>query len=349
MRGYALFWKSVCLLILLIFPAVNAGSLQTIPSGGTVFVGEQGLNVTAGLMPGTLVSWYSGSQQAGKVPATVNYTIGDPGNFNVNPEIFRDYLGKWYVGNTTAVAFTVADPTLDLKIWDQQNQTDVSGQTIQPGDYINFRIDSNLDVIPKQRNITDGFLAISVRNSAGNYYSQMKQDSNTTLYLIPLSVNATPFWWVQQTSGPYGWNTGAKLQSGDHFYSDGSYSISVDLTPLNSIRKTYDVVGKTKSVKSITLSSGPSAIETSSTIAPVTAATSETPVPSLTTATGLQVTTGNDQARASSPAAAGPVATVASVPISTTTTPRTTVSPGFETGAILAGLGFAVTILCRRG
>ena len=165
-------WIFVCLAILVLVSQAMAGSLQTVPAGGTVFIGEQGLDISAGIPAGTLVSWHSASQQPGKVQAAVNYTVVNPKNFNVNAETFEDnqsnwYMGKWYIGNTTTVAFIVADPTLDLKIWDQQNQVDISGQTIQPGDYINFRIDTNLNVIPKERNTNDAFLAISVRNPGG--------------------------------------------------------------------------------------------------------------------------------------------------------------------------------------
>ena len=346
MREYNFFWIPICVLIFFFASPAMAGSLQTVPAGGTVFIGEQGLDVSAGIPTGTLVSWYNASQQPGKVLAAENYRVADPKNFNVNAETFRDYQGKWYINNTTTVAFVIADPTLDLKIWDQQTQTDISGQTIPQGDYLNFRIDSNLNVIPKQRNANDGFLAISVRNSGGNYYSQLKQDSNTTLALTPLSVNTTPFYWVPQSSGSYGWNTGTKLQNGDNFYADGAYSVSVDLTPLNSIRKNYDAVGKTKSVKSITLSSGTSATATATTTTTITTATPGT-TSAYKTPIILPVTTGNGPGTAASPAAA-PVTTMAPAPVQTTTTPRTTVSPGFEIGLACAGLGIIAVVLARK-
>ena len=344
-------WIFVCLAILVLVSQAMAGSLQTVPAGGTVFIGEQGLDISAGIPAGTLVSWHSASQQPGKVQAAVNYTVVNPKNFNVNAETFEDnqsnwYMGKWYIGNTTTVAFIVADPTLDLKIWDQQNQVDISGQTIQPGDYINFRIDTNLNVIPKERNTNDAFLAISVRNPGGNYYSQLKQDTNTTLALMPFSVNTTPFYWVPQSSGNYGWNTGTKLQNGNNFYPDGSYSVSVDLTPLNSISRNYNIVGKTKSIKSVMLSSGPSV--TATTI-PTTTVTPGASPESATAPTALPAASGTVQGTASAPATETLLTANAPAPVSTTTTPRTTVSPGFGIGAAIAGLGIITIILARKG
>ena len=351
MQKYYSFPVFASMILLVLVTYGSAGSLQTIPAGGTVFIGEQGLNVSAGIPAGTLISWYPASQQPGTVQASANYTVSDPVNFNVNPETFRDNQGKWYIGNTTTIAFIVADPTLDLKIFDQQTQTEVSGQTIAPGDYINFRIDSNFNVIPKQRNTTDGFLAISVRNSGGTYYSQLKQDNNTTLALVPLSVNSTPFWWVPGTSGNYGWNTGAKLQNGDNFYTDGSYSVSVDLTPLNSIRKNYDAVGKTKSIKSLALSSGPQGTGTVTTIptaTTVTTATHVTPTASIppqpVPATATDTVSGSVQ----STVAGGSGRSDAPAPESTTTKPRTTVSPGFGLLMAIAGLGMAAAVLRRN-
>ena len=50
-------------LAILVVPAL-AGNLQTIPAGGNVFIGEQGLNLT-GIPSGTILSYYTGSQTVG--------------------------------------------------------------------------------------------------------------------------------------------------------------------------------------------------------------------------------------------------------------------------------------------
>ena len=42
------------------------------------------------------------------------------------------------------MVFTVADPSLDLKIWDFNQNQDVTGKSVPQGEKLGFRIDTNM-------------------------------------------------------------------------------------------------------------------------------------------------------------------------------------------------------------
>ena len=121
----------LCLTVaLVVMPA--AAVKNVIAAGGDVFIGEQGLNVTAGVnTTGTAkVAWFeAGSRPATDVPNAI-LTI-NPTNFYVAPSDFVGKTGNWYVypiTGDTAVAFTVNDPSFELKVWDLDANKDVTGK-----------------------------------------------------------------------------------------------------------------------------------------------------------------------------------------------------------------------------
>ena len=42
------------------------------------------------------------------------------------------------------MVFNVQDPSLDLKIWDYNQNTDVTGKSVPQGEKLGFRIDTNM-------------------------------------------------------------------------------------------------------------------------------------------------------------------------------------------------------------
>ena len=47
-------------------------------------------------------------------------------------------------GCSASMVFTVADPSLDIKIWDYNQNTDVTGKSVPQGEMLGFRIDTNM-------------------------------------------------------------------------------------------------------------------------------------------------------------------------------------------------------------
>ena len=69
---------------------------------------------------------------------------------------FVGYSGNWYLidpstgkaavqsnGNAILI-FTVVDPSLDIKIWDMDSSTDVTGKSVPQGERLSFRVDTNM-------------------------------------------------------------------------------------------------------------------------------------------------------------------------------------------------------------
>ncbi len=173
-------------LILLAVPAVSAYPIiNNVPLGGDVFIGEQGLVLP--VPAGTVLSWYTGSQTVGQSAPAATVTITDPNNFYVAPSTFVGHTGPWYEGNNQTVAIVANDPAQVVNAWDQQAGKIVTGQSIPQVDYINFRIESNLDVIPGEReaNVSPanqtGFMDIKVKTADGTVYTALSQDPLTQI------------------------------------------------------------------------------------------------------------------------------------------------------------------------
>ena len=127
--------------------AVNP-PISTINPGNTVFIGEQGLDITAAMQGDTQIGWWaSGASISTSSPDQI-VTVSNPGSFSVSPSQFSAYPGNWYrlssSGKADGSAFTVVDPQLDLRVEDTSVNVDVTNKWVPTGDDIRFRIRSNL-------------------------------------------------------------------------------------------------------------------------------------------------------------------------------------------------------------
>ena len=130
----------------------------------------------------------------------------------------------------------------------------VTGKSVPAGDYINFRLETNLNTIPTQRNSTVGFIDIKVKNSDGTIYTTLTQPP--AFPLTDLTVNAMPYFWVPNTTGPYGWATGIVDSQGTRIYKIGVYTFWTECN-LNGMKDNYkdasgyDYTGKTVSATQV--------------------------------------------------------------------------------------------------
>ncbi len=258
-------------LVLLAGTAVTAYPIiNQVPVGGDVFIGEQGLVLP--VPAGTVLSWYTGSQTVGQSAPAATVTVTDPNNFYVAPQTFVGHGGNWYVGNTNTVAVVANDPSQVVNAWDQQAGKIVTGKSVPAGDYVNFRLETNLNTIPTQRNSTAGFIDIKVKTSDGTVYTALQQEApggSVSISLTGQSVNAMPYFWVPNTTGPYGWATGIVDSSGTRIYKAGVYTFWTECN-LNGMKDNYkdasgnDYTGKTISAtQTVTLASDTVKIESS--------------------------------------------------------------------------------------
>jgi len=292
------------LLVLVAIMPVSAYDVRTnITQGATIFIGEEGLNLSAvqgaaysGTPDTNTIGWWASAADLGTTSPTKSISLVGRNNvFTVSPADFVGYTGNWYFVDTVSnnatlpAAFTVADPTLDLKVWDFGLNKDVSGMSIPQGQVLGFRIDTNMyNALGAQRwstngtaitavanyqfnNKTDGYIDIKVKDENGaTLRSLLNADAASGSYnsLEQLNVSTQPWTWGKAilegypntaTDGgqfEYNWTTNALDIHGQYAYPVGTYTIYAE-SQLNNMKDNYknagaDYTGKTVS-QSVTL------------------------------------------------------------------------------------------------
>ncbi len=259
-------------LTLLVIPALAADPLKTIYPGKDVFIGEQGLtlvNVTAG----TQLCWYTGTQIVGASAPAATVTVGDPNSFYVSPTDFVGHTGNWYLGASgTTVGIVVNDPSQNVMVYDQKTLKDVTGKSVPGGDFLVFRLETNLNVVPGERfSNSTGFMTIKVKTSDGTVYTELIQSASVKQPLTGQAPNAMPYYWnsIQLDGQDIGWATGYVDTEGQRAYKAGGYTFWTE-SNLNGMKDTYkdasgnDYTGKTVSaVKTVTIATDTVKIEAS--------------------------------------------------------------------------------------
>ncbi len=232
----------LCLILILclcvfVIPAM-AGAYTTIPQGSTVFIGEQGLDVSAAVGSDPAIGWWASGAAIATSSPDDQIQVPTPSNFYISSSAFGPYTGTWYrltsQGKPDGVAFIVADPSLDIRVVDTTINLDVTNKWVPRGDQVAFRIDTNLNQIFSRS--TSGSpsegITIYVQSPAGGTYSALLDSSGTphALENIPVTVS------TYQT--PWSWDTGNSQ------YSAGTYSIWAKCD-VNSMYDNYGVTGKT--------------------------------------------------------------------------------------------------------
>ncbi|MFA6225568.1 MAG: MEMAR_RS02690 family S-layer glycoprotein [Methanoregula sp.] len=167
---------AVVLFVLMAIMPVSAAN-NVIDTGATIFIGEDGLNVTHALNAAygspdgidaaptylTIGWWASAANIDSSAPTkTIDLSTGNRyQSMTVAQSDFVGYTGNWYVYNPTSpvssthYAFTVADPTLSIAFWDFQqgtnvdgiagtSGTDVTGKVVPQGEHIGVQIYTNM-------------------------------------------------------------------------------------------------------------------------------------------------------------------------------------------------------------
>ncbi|MDD1690604.1 MAG: DUF3821 domain-containing protein, partial [Methanoregula sp.] len=157
-------------------------------AGATVFIGEEGLNLTHALntvqtnygldnapVLKTIGWWASAADLTASSPTKKLVLDNTYKDFQVSPSDFVGYTGNWYVlqadGKTPLTSdgalFNVQDPTLSIAVWDFSrgdntagtagiDGDDVTGKSVLQGDALGFMISTNMHVatLATQRNNT---------------------------------------------------------------------------------------------------------------------------------------------------------------------------------------------------
>jgi len=310
----------VCLSLFCVGPA--SAAINTIKPGNAVFIGEEGLDISAAMGPDTKIGWWASAADITTTSPTQTIDLaGRITSFMISPSEFDGYLGNWYrlnsSGKADGIAFLVVDPQLVLKVEDTTVQVDVELlKWIPSGDDIQFRIDTNMVQMASQRS-SPALITIKVQSPDGAIYSSLLNAGGTPTSIVDIPVNKIPYY-----TGSI-WNMGNPA-----IYPPGNYTLWAE-SNVNRMNDNYDVTGKTVSKKIRLLNQGQNPLITK-TVTTQTTRTSTQVTPQATMQTIVSTTV-------PTPSPTEPPTTAATVVPSPS--PK---APGFEAtlaiAAILIGL-----------
>lgn len=315
--------------ILLVFASlflvgsVTAG-INTILTGNTVFIGEEGLDISGALGGDTQIGWWASGASITDSSASSTIFVTNPKQFYISPAEFGSHTGSWYhlgpSGKANGSAFIVADPYLELRIEDTTVSVDVTNKWVPTGDQIGFSIGTNLAQMASQRS-SSALITIKVQPSGGGEYSSLVNAAGIPVSIFEIPVSTSPY----NTDSI--WDTGNRA-----LYAPGTYSIWAECN-VNRMNDNYDVTGKTASRKISLLNQDQNPLINE--YVPSTNPTIQmtiTPTTKLTTAIPSTQTTQKTQELTT-------VTTMTTIPVPTTATLPSTPAP-FQTKAA----GFEATV-----
>jgi hypothetical protein len=326
----------VLVLALLVLPAfaMAADSISAIAAGNTVFLGEQGLDITAAMGGDTKLGWWaSGASVSASAPDN-SFSISSPTNFFISPAQFSSYLGTWYhldsSGNVNGVAFNVADPNLDIRVEDITVNVDVTDKWVPTDDEIQFRIDTNLYQIAQRPGVSATPITIYVQSPDGGTFSSLINKAGTTTSTVDIPVSSTPY-----STGPI-WDTGRR-----DTYPPGTYKIWAECN-VNSMKDNYDYSGKTYTNPSGLLDQERN---------PLIGVNTRTATPAIKATTAVLTTLSTVKTTGASPVPTSMTTPPTAPPTSSPTVLATAVktkSPGFETVPAAVALFIALAWSLRK-
>ncbi|MDO9034693.1 MAG: DUF3821 domain-containing protein [Methanoregula sp.] len=309
---------------------VSAG-IKDIPAGGTVFIGEQGLDIS-GITGAAAVDlgWWASGAVIDTTSADSIINVPDPKNFYVTPSV---YTGTWYKLPAKTPVFNVAAPQLDIKVEDTTVNVDVTDKWVPTDDELQFRIETNL--VPISQRGGGNPITIKVQSPNGAVYTSLVDNAGNPTSIVDYPITSTP-----QSTGSI-WGTANRA-----LYPPGTYTIWAESNvnspsvPLCASRKisllNQDqnplIVNKgyvTNPSTQITLVSTTKIITTAPTTAPTTL---QTPPPTIAVPTILPETT----------------VAVTEIPTTPLPTPTPTKSPGFEASIVVVAWIFGLVLFLKK-
>ena len=328
----------------LIYPVASASAISTIQRGNTVFIGEQGLDITAAMDGDTILGWWA----SGSTSTNPDYTIplSALGSFTVSSSDFASRTGNWYhlssLDKANGTAFLVADPTLGLRVWDTTaiNDVDVTDKWVSTDDDLQFQIDTNLVQMTQRSGVSSVPVTIKVQSPNGAIFTSLIDKNGVSTSIDPYQISTTP-----KYTGSI-WSTKNR-----DTYPTGTYSIWVECN-VNSMKDNYGLTGKTLSstVSLLNQDRNPLIGNPSYVTNPTTSVTTVTTrIPTLVTAkaTTLVPTTALPTTTPATEIPTSVETLPASPVIIEPTTVPTTHTPGFGTGLAIAAAIFGL-VLCLR-
>ena len=216
-----------CLAAASLLGAPAAAAITDVPAGGTVFVGEQGLNITVtGIIPGGQIARFgAGGTIQTDAPSDV-VVVSDPASFYVVPGTFGTATGAWYTWPGRELAFIVKDPSLQVRVINTRTGRE-PGSGFVSGDPLGFRIETNLYSMAQRPGVTGAPVTVHVRDPTGAEFTSLMGPGGVMTSLVEIPVNSSVY-----ETGPV-WTTDTA------HYRVGTYEVWADCNA-NRIRDNYD-------------------------------------------------------------------------------------------------------------
>ena len=324
-------------------PVTAAAAISTIAPGNTVFIGEQGLDITSVMNGDSQIGWWASGAAIATSSPDYTVSISNPANFYVSPNDFGSHQGSWYrfsaLSKANGTAFTVADPHLDIRVEDSTVNVEVTNKWVPTGDDIKFSIETNLIQITQRTGVGSVPVTIYVQSPTGGTFNALLDSTGTPNSIVNIPVTSTPF------SPPFSWNTSKR-----NTYPPGTYYIWADCD-VNSMKDNYGQIGKTISQQVSLLDQDQNPLITNSgyitnpttqiTVLPTQIITAFA-TPAVTSLPTTQYTTSVQTVITIAP----PLATTLTIP--PTSIPSQTKSSGFGAVLVAASVFFVIVLFFRK-
>lgn len=339
------FFLAFALIMVLASPA--AGSLTKITAGAPVYIGEQNLDISAGLQGCRNIDWWEPGADTDAPPqknVTIIKTLEDSDiafSYTISPEIYTGYEGTWYCEGKRPLrpVFQVLKPRLLVRFWDLDKDADVTGKTIPVTANITYRIDTNLDKALQLRyrpdmTSLDSFYTVSLMDPGNKVLSSVytgsfgRADSRGLIFDKKPVISASPFFWKDGSA----WDRTSRNIQGDLIYPLGTYTMSVNQN-LNRMQEMY---------KNSTPENQAGVLNASAIVTFMKPAS--TPVQTVSVPVTVSLSTVTTPPPTTPPA----TLTAATIPPTQTTAPQKTTYSPLPLWVVIAALGMALACAVRQ-
>lgn len=218
-----------CCLAVTILPVTAA--VNTIPSSGTVFIGEDDLDISAtGVPANSNIVWYGTGGTIGTAPSATVF-VTDPTSFYVSPVLFEGKTGPWFTESGNTLAFYVQEPQISLRVFDETAGFEITPSTVwvPKGDLVGFQVDNTVYILANRPGSPGAPVTIRIRGPGGIEYSAVDSFSLEDIMINSPNYRTGPVWYT-----------------GD--YANGNYTVWVESTG-NDMNDNYPREGQTLSTK----------------------------------------------------------------------------------------------------
>lgn len=250
----------ICCLAVTVLPVTAA--VNTIAPSGTVFIGEDDLDISAtGVPANTNIVWYGTGGTIGSAPGATVF-ITDPTSFYVSPVLFGGKNGPWFTEAGNVLVFYVQEPQISLRVFDQTANFEITSSTVwvPKGDMVGFQVDNTVYILANRPGSPGAPVTIRIRGPGGIEYSAVDGFSLENVLINSPNYRTGPVWYT-----------------GD--YASGNYMVWVESTG-NDMNDNYPREGQTISAKVTFLMQSTNPLITPT---PTTVPTTVPPTPTRTT------------------------------------------------------------------